>query len=138
MLRSQESLTRCPHDAAFKTDESDKSVGYPVGPPNGRFVRASFGVGCFCNLVSVCMRTTGGSTPVGSSVRAVERMDQRVQTLCATFPDHLTQLARSELFTGPSWYFLRNTLALRREHESVHSLLDDERYFDALYATLTA
>jgi len=65
-------------------------------------------------------------------------MDQRVQELCSGFAIHLARFGESDVFSGPSWYFHRKTLDLRARHASLRTLLDDDQYFDALYATLTA
>jgi hypothetical protein len=73
-----------------------------------------------------------------SSTRVADRMDQRVHELCAGFAERIARFADSDIFSSPSWYFHRKTLALRAQHASLRTLLDDDRYFDALCATLTA
>lgn len=65
-------------------------------------------------------------------------MDNRVDELCANFAAHLALFSTSEPFAGPSLYFHRKTLDLRRRHTSILSLAADDGYFDAAYATLTA
>jgi hypothetical protein len=65
-------------------------------------------------------------------------MDQRVSELDAGFRRFVDVFGRSERFSGPSWYFHRQTLEQRSKHESIESLLGDDGFFDSLYATLTA
>jgi hypothetical protein len=65
-------------------------------------------------------------------------MDQRVAELRAGLPGFVSVFAKSERFTGPSWYFHRKALARRAQHDAIASLLDDDVFFDWLYATLTA
>jgi hypothetical protein len=75
---------------------------------------------------------------MGSSTRVVERMDQRADELCDRFPACLALFSASAPFAGPSLYFHRKTIELRERHSSIHTLVDDEAYFDAAYATLAA
>jgi hypothetical protein len=65
-------------------------------------------------------------------------MGQRVADLSGNFAAHLDRFERSSPFGGPSYYFHRKTLALRLSHNSVASLLEDDLFFDLLYAALTA
>jgi hypothetical protein len=65
-------------------------------------------------------------------------MDERVSELVGGFDGYVRVFGSSERFTGPSWYFHRKTLALRARHQSVAAMMDDDSFFDALYATLTA
>jgi hypothetical protein len=73
-----------------------------------------------------------------SSRAVLERMDQRVAKLTDGFDGYVRVFGKSERFTGPSGYFHRKTLARRAQHQDIASLLDDDGFFDALYATLTA
>ncbi len=73
-----------------------------------------------------------------SSKAVLERMDQRVEKLEEGFDEYVRVFGKSERFTGPSGYFHRKTLALRAHHQNIASLLGDDAFFDALYATLTA
>lgn len=75
---------------------------------------------------------------MGSGTRVLARMDQRVDQLCGGFAAHLALFSTSEPFGGPSLYFHRKTLDLRGRHASIVSLAEDEAFFDAVYATLTA
>jgi len=74
--------------------------------------------------------------PSGKKVLA--RMDDRVSQLTKGFERYVRAFTKSERFTGPSGYFHRKALALRAGHQSIASLLNDDAFFDALYATLTA
>lgn len=65
-------------------------------------------------------------------------MDKRVSELLAGFEGFVRMFGASERFTGPSWYFHRQALRRRGEHRTMASLLTDDTFFDALYATLTA
>jgi hypothetical protein len=65
-------------------------------------------------------------------------MDERVGELRVRFADFVRVFVKSERFTGPSWYFHRKALARRAAHDTIASLLDDDAFFDWLYATLTA
>jgi hypothetical protein len=65
-------------------------------------------------------------------------MDQRVEKLMDGFDEYVGVFGKSERFSGPSAYFHRKTLGLRARHQSIRSLLEDDAFFDALYATLTA
>ena len=73
-----------------------------------------------------------------SSKTVLDRMDQRISEMDAGFRRFVETFARSERFSGPSWYFHRKTLHRRATHGAIESLLGDDTFFDALYATLTA
>ena len=64
-------------------------------------------------------------------------MDSRIVELCLRFEDHLDAFSRTELFTGPSWYFHDKTLALRTTL-GLRGALRDDAFFDWLYATLVS
>lgn len=65
-------------------------------------------------------------------------MNERIGELGTGFENYARVFAKSERFTGPSWYFHRKTLRRRAEHKTIVSLLEDDLFFDMLYATLTA
>lgn len=73
-----------------------------------------------------------------SSTAVLKRMDQRVGKLTDRFDEYVRVFGTSERFTGPSGYFHRKALALRAQHQDIASLLEDDAFFDAVYATLTA
>jgi hypothetical protein len=73
-----------------------------------------------------------------SSTKTIARMHSRVTELSATFDQFVTAFASRELFTGPSLYFHKKTLAIRASHCSAVEAIQDERFFEYLYATLTA
>ena len=55
---------------------------------------------------------------MGSGLRVVSRMDERVGELISGFAAHLALFNASEPFAGPSWYFHRKTLDFRAGHTS--------------------
>jgi hypothetical protein len=65
-------------------------------------------------------------------------MDGRVSELLGGFEKYVGVFAASARFTGPSGYFHRKALARRALHPTVAALVEDDAFFDALYATLTA
>jgi hypothetical protein len=73
-----------------------------------------------------------------SSTAVLKRMDQRVGKLTDRFDEYVRVFGASERFTGPSGYFHRKALALRAQHKEIASLIEDDAFFDAVYATLTA
>lgn len=75
---------------------------------------------------------------MASNLKVVARMNGRVNELCRTFPHCLNVFENNELFIGPSWYFHQKTLARGRTHATVSTLLEDDTFFDLLYATLTS
>ena len=83
-------------------------------------------------------QATAGLHQRPSSSRVLTRMDTRVGELRAGFEGFVRTFVNSERFTGPSWYFHRKTLRIRAEHHTIASLVDDDTFFESLYATLTA
>lgn len=75
---------------------------------------------------------------MASSTAVLRRMDERVGKLTERFDEYVRVFGTSERFTGPSGYFHRKALALRAQHQDIASLLKDDAFFDAVYATLTA
>ncbi len=74
---------------------------------------------------------------MSSSVKVTARMERRVDQLCESFGSSLDRFEATALFTGPSFYFHEKTLS-RRRSEGLASVLEDDLWFDYLYATLTA
>jgi len=68
----------------------------------------------------------------------VNRMKERIEKLIAQFDAYVEAFGEEELFTGPSVYFHRKTRALLAEHDAPCDALEDDRFFETLYATLTA
>jgi hypothetical protein len=64
-------------------------------------------------------------------------LNRRVDTLIAEFDDCLQTFDRSELFGGPSLYFHRRTIS-RTRTLSLEDLLNDDLFYDYLYATLAS
>ena len=79
-----------------------------------------------------------GGSHMTSSQKTRTRMDERVNDLLAHFSECLDYFDERETFTGPSVYFHGKTLAVRRSHNTAAELLQDDLFFDYLYATLTA
>lgn len=73
-----------------------------------------------------------------SSYKTVERMRERVDKLKQEFSECLDHFDGAQLFTGPSTHFHFKTLAIRRKHPTVVDTLNDDDFFESLYATLTA
>ncbi len=71
-------------------------------------------------------------------IRTRERMARRVADLIARFSECLAEFERREEFPGPSLYFHLRTISRLRSHRDANSVLEDERYFEYLYATLTS
>ncbi|OLE37239.1 MAG: hypothetical protein AUI36_26610 [Cyanobacteria bacterium 13_1_40CM_2_61_4] len=68
----------------------------------------------------------------------LQRMHQRAEELARGFAAYCDQFDDSNLFTGPSRYFHFKTLTLLRKHKSMAGVMQDEDFFESLYATLTA
>jgi hypothetical protein len=79
---------------------------------------------------------------MGPHAKTLARMQKRVDELIESFERYATTFDESfdqnELFTGPSTYFHFKTLEIRRRHPSATQALQDDTFFEYLYATLTA
>jgi hypothetical protein len=73
-----------------------------------------------------------------SATKTVERMEQRVRQLIAEFSPCLEAFDVAQLFTGPSLHFYFKTLGARAKHGNAIEALNDDEFFEGLYATLTA
>ena len=73
-----------------------------------------------------------------SSYKTLERMKERVVRLTAEFTECLDVFDNAKLFTGPSLYFHLKTLAIRSKHPTAIQTLNDDDFFESLYATLAA
>jgi len=67
-----------------------------------------------------------------------DRLAQRVRDLTTNFEEYHRAFLDSEVFSGPSAHFHLRTLSRLRLHRSFDSLIDDDQYFELLYATLTS
>jgi hypothetical protein len=65
-------------------------------------------------------------------------MNERVADLSKSFSACLDHFERMPLFTGPSVYFHQKVINRRLAAGSVLNVIQDEVFFDSLYATLTA
>jgi hypothetical protein len=68
----------------------------------------------------------------------LERMRSRIARLNDSFSECLDFFASSSLFTGPSLYFHLKTTQIRRQHATARQAIQDEKFVEYLYATLTA
>jgi hypothetical protein len=66
------------------------------------------------------------------------RMEERVQSLIEHFSEYVDLFYQKNLFTGPSVYFHNKTLEILKGYDQAILVLNDEKFFDYLYATLTA
>lgn len=73
-----------------------------------------------------------------SSQKVRVRIAERVSKLCGSFSESLARFEEAGQFTGPSLYFHHKTVARRLAIGDVSELVEDEQFFDFLYATLTA
>jgi hypothetical protein len=64
------------------------------------------------------------------------RARQNVEKVISTFSDCIAYFERSEAFPGPSLYFHERALERRVQHGDIHGLLEDERFFEYVYAVL--
>lgn len=71
----------------------------------------------------------------------ITRMKERVERAIKrfdNFDNYVEEFNQGNLFTGPSNYFHKKTLDILRKHGQLHEALHDDKFFDYLYATLTA
>jgi hypothetical protein len=65
-------------------------------------------------------------------------MDARVDKICEDIDYYIRYFNKSDNFVGPSIYFHHKTIERMKNHNGLDSLLDDDLFFDYLYATLTS
>lgn len=68
----------------------------------------------------------------------LRRTSSRVGRLCCRFGEYVAAFDRAQLFTGPSLHFHFRTLERLQQHDTASSALQDDLFFEYLYATLTA
>ncbi len=73
-----------------------------------------------------------------STSKVLNRIRHRVADLSRNFAECLDFFEGATPFDGPSSYFYHKALAARLSHNSITSLLQDDLFFDWLYAMLTA
>ena len=73
-----------------------------------------------------------------STAKVLDRIRQRVDDLSQNFAEYLDFFDEAVPFAGPSFYFHHKALIARSSHSSIASLLQDDLFFDWLYAALTA
>ena len=65
-------------------------------------------------------------------------MDRRVKQLITDFSDYPGFFDRVDLFTGPSVHFHLKTVAIRQKCKRATKALENDEFYENLYATLTA
>jgi hypothetical protein len=70
--------------------------------------------------------------------RRDDRAQRNVDNLIATFDRCVAWFEQSNAFPGPSLYFHERALARRRVHSRASDLLEDELFFEYVYAVLPA
>jgi len=75
---------------------------------------------------------------MGRHANTLRRMQNRVTRLVKGFGHYVDVFDQAELFTGPSLYFHFKTLDLLRHYASATQALEDDEFFESMYATLTA
>ena len=72
----------------------------------------------------------------------LERTRLRVAELITGFGEWVTEFVEADLFTGPSRYFHLATIHILRTHlarsSGIQGCLDDEEFYESLYATLSS
>jgi hypothetical protein len=98
-------------------------------------------------LVNVAVGGGPGSPPAsepdepmspGRSSGAVDTFDERFQDLISNFADYVSAFEASQAFPGPSLYFHERAIERRRQHLTVHALLEDKLFLEYVYAVLPA
>jgi hypothetical protein len=75
---------------------------------------------------------------MSSSEKVLRRMDNRIAKISEDIDYYIEYFNKSENFVGPSIYFHHKTLQHKNQHTNLESLLNDDLFFDYLYATLTS
>src|SRR3972149_6281579 len=75
---------------------------------------------------------------MSSSNKVRERMDKRIEGLCEDIDYYIDFFNKSDNFVGPSVYFHYKTLEQKHTKTTIETLLDDNMFFDYLYATLAS
>ena len=65
-------------------------------------------------------------------------MNRNIEQLADGFAGYVEFFEQRQAFTGPSLYFHERAIERRRGHNTVGSLLDDERFLEYVYAVLPA
>ena len=107
----------------------------------GRLVRQKGPSGKLTNAVLGASRprtTALESNPPRTRSRQRINPEERVTALIARFSECVDRFEVSNAFPGPSLYFHEKAIERRRLHTSGKSLLEDERFFEYVYAMLPA
>lgn len=67
-----------------------------------------------------------------------EELDKRIENLCEDFPSYVNWTLQSYRLDTPARHFHARTIKRLRSHGNLASLLEDEIFFDYLYATLVS
>lgn len=73
-----------------------------------------------------------------SNIKTLKRVAHRVDELIENFNDYIDFFNRSNLFIGPSLYFHKKTLERVELNQNPIKTIEDEIFYDYLYAMLTA
>lgn len=68
----------------------------------------------------------------------LDRIRERIESLCSSFDIYIETFNKLNLFSGPSLYFHFRTLDRLNEFREISSALNDNLYLEYLYATLTS
>lgn len=73
-----------------------------------------------------------------SSIKTLSRMRDRVTKLKGEFAACVQEFNNAGLFTGPSLHFHFMTIGIRNKYQTAVQTLEDDLFFENLYATLTS
>lgn len=115
----------------------DSGLARRVQGPDGKLVT---------ELVSDPPPTPAGSLALTDASRTVRsprqprqlRARNNVEALVSTFDDAVRRFEASNAFPGPSLYFHEQAITRRRKASSIDQLLDDDRFWEYVYAVLPA
>jgi hypothetical protein len=77
-----------------------------------------------------------GAPKISQRVRG--RQFERIESLITGFANWVAAFELTQAFPGPSLYFHQRAIALRRQHQTVDSLLADTQFLEYVYAVLPA
>jgi hypothetical protein len=72
------------------------------------------------------------------SRRGISAIEGRIDHLIESFDECLDFFDQANVFTGPCVYFHEKTIRIRNSYDTVASVMNDDAFFDFLYATLTS
>jgi hypothetical protein len=103
----------------------------------GKLVNAAIDLGQ--PIASVAAGTPRAvSARPGPQRRFSDRRNDNIEELVEGFASYVTAFEASQAFPGPSLYFHQRAMERRRAHDTIGSLLGDERFLECVYAVLPA